>query len=46
MQLTFGDMILELNIFNLNDNPKLFEPEKPIIDEVVSVDQCAGTTGA
>ena len=25
MQLTFGDMILELNIFNLNDNPKLLE---------------------
>ena len=46
MQLTFGDMILELNIFNLNDNPKLLEPENPITDEVVSVDQCAGTKGA
>ena len=46
MQLTFGDMILELNIFNLNDNPKLLEPENPIADEVVSVDQCAGTKGA
>ena len=45
MQLTFGDMILELNIFNLNDNPKFLEPENPITDEVVSVDQCAGTTG-
>ena len=43
MQLTFGDMILELNIFNLNDNPKLLETENPITDEVVSVDQCAGT---
>ena len=46
MQLTFGDMILELNIFNLNDNLKLLEPENPITDEVVSVDQCAGTKGA
>ena len=46
MQLTFGDMILKLNIFNLNDNPKVLEPENPITDEVVSVDQCAGTTGA
>ena len=45
MQLTFGDMILELNIFNLNDNPTLLESENPITDEVVSVDQCAGTTG-
>ena len=44
MQLTFGDMILELNIFNLNDNQKLFETENPITDKVVSVDQCAGTT--
>ena len=45
MQLTFGDMKLELNIFNLNDNPTLLESENPITDEVVSVDQCAGTTG-
>ena len=45
MQLTFGDMILELNIFHLNDNPKLLETENPITDEVVSVDQCAGTKG-
>ena len=44
MQLTFGDMILELNIFNLNDNPTLLESENPITNEVVSVDQCAGTT--
>ena len=44
MQLTFGDMILELNIFNLNDNQKLLESENPLLDEVVSVDQCAGTT--
>ena len=46
MQLTFGDMILELNIFHLNDNPKLLETENSITDEVVSVDQCAGTKGA
>ena len=46
MQLTFGNMTLELNIFNLNDNPELVEPEKPITDEVVSVDQCVGTKGA
>ena len=26
MQLTSGNMILELNIFNLNDNPKLLKP--------------------
>ena len=43
MQLTFGNMILELNIFNLNDNPKLLKPENPITDKVVSVDQSAGT---
>ena len=46
MQLTFGDMTLELNIFNLNDNPKLLEPENPITDGVVSIDQCAGKKGA
>ena len=46
MQLTFGDMTLELNIFNLNDNPKLLEPENPITDEVVSIDQCADTKSA
>ena len=46
MQLTFGDMTLELNIFNLNDNPKLFETENPITDEVVSIDQCAEKKGA
>ena len=40
MQLNFGDMTLELNIFHLNDNPKLLETENPITDEVVSIDQC------
>ena len=43
MQLTFGDMTLELNIFHLNDNPKLLETENHITDEVVSIDQCADT---
>ena len=46
MQLTFGDMTLELNIFHLNDNLKLLETENPITDEVVSIDQCAGKKGA
>ena len=45
MQLTFGNMTLELNIFQLNDNPILLEPENHITDEVVSIDQCAGTQG-
>ena len=43
MQLTFGNMTLELNIFNFNDNPKVLKLENPITNEVVSVDQCAGT---
>ena len=46
MQLTFGDMTLELNIFHLNNNPKLLETENPITNEVVSIDQCAGKKGA
>ena len=46
MQLTFGDMTMELNIFHLNNNPKLLETENPITDEVVSIDQCAGKKGA
>ena len=46
MQLTFGDMTLELNIFHLNNNLKLLETENPITDEVVSIDQCAGKKGA
>ena len=41
MQLTFGNMTLELNIFHLNKQ-KLLEYENPISDEVVSIDQCAG----
>ena len=46
MQLTFGNMTLELNIFHLNDNLNLFETENHITDEVVSIDQCAGKKGA
>ena len=46
MQLTFGNMTLELNIFHLNDNPNLLETENHITDEVVSIDQCAGTKSA
>ena len=46
IQLTFGDMTLELNIFHLNDKPKLLETEHHITDEVVSIDQCAGTKSA
>ena len=46
MQLTFGDMTLELNIFHLNNQLKLFETENHSTDEVVSIDQCAGTKSA
>ena len=42
MQLTFGNMTLELNIFHLNNKQKLLEHENPITDEVVSNGQCAG----
>ena len=42
MQLTFGNMTLELNIFHLNNKQKLLETENSISDEVVSIDQCAG----
>ena len=45
MQLTFGNMTLELNIFQLNNNPNLLETENHITDEVVSIDQCAGKQG-
>ena len=41
MQLTFGNMTLELNIFHLNKQ-KLLEYVNPISDEVVSIGQCAG----
>ena len=42
MQLTFGNMTLELNIFHLNNKQNLLEIENQIFDEVVSIYQCAG----
>ena len=42
MQLTFGNMTLEVNIFHLNNKPNLLETENHITDEVVSSGQCAG----
>ena len=42
MQLTFGNMTLELNIFHLNSKHKLVENEDQGTDEVCSVDQNAG----
>ena len=37
MQLTFGNMTLELNIFHLNNKQKLGETENQVTDEVCSV---------
>ena len=42
MQLTFGNMTLDLNIFHLNNKQKLLEHENPITDEVVLNGQYAG----
>ena len=42
MQLTFGNMTLELNIFHLNNKCKLVEIEDQVTDEVCSVGQDAG----
>ena len=42
MQLMFGNMTLELNIFHLNHKHKLVENENQGTDEVCSVDQNAG----
>ena len=42
MQLTFGNMTLELNIFPLNNKHKLGETEDQVTDEVYSVGQNAG----
>ena len=41
MQLTFGNMTLELNIFHLNNKHSLLENENQISDEVVSNGQHA-----
>ena len=46
MQLTFGNMTLELNIFHLNNKQKLLEHENRITDEVVSNGQYAGKQSA
>ena len=46
MQLTFGNMTLELNIFHLNNKQELLETENPIFDAVVLIDQCAGKQSA
>ena len=42
MQLTFGNMTLELNIFHLTNKQKFIEHENQITDEVVSNGQYAG----
>ena len=42
MQLTFGNMTLELNIFHLSNKHKLVENENQVTDEVCAVDQNAG----
>ena len=42
MQLTFGNMTLELNIFHLKNKHKLVEIEDQVTDEVCSVSQDAG----
>ena len=42
MQLTFGNMTLELNIFHLDNKYKLGETENQVIDEVCSVGHKAG----
>ena len=39
MQLTFGNMTLELHIFHLSNRHKLVENENQVTDEVCSVDQ-------
>ena len=41
MQLTFGNMTLELNIFHLSNRHKLVENENQVTDEVCSVDKNA-----
>ena len=42
MQLTFGNMTLELNIFHLNNKHKLVKTENQVTDEVCSLGQNAG----
>ena len=42
MQVTFGNMTLELNIFHLSNKHKLVEDDKKGADEICSVDRNAG----
>ena len=42
MQLTFGNMTLELNIFHLNNKQKIVETENQMTDEICSVGEDAG----
>ena len=42
MQLTFGNMTLELNIFHLNNKHRLPEDENQMTNELVSIGQHAG----
>ena len=42
MQLTFGNMTLELNIFHLNNKHKLVEDDKQRADEVYSIGKNVG----
>ena len=46
MQLTFGNMALELNIFHLSNMHKLMEDDKRGADEVCSICQNAGKSKA
>ena len=46
MQLTFGNMTLELNIFHMNNKQNLLETQNQISNEVVSIGQCAGKQSA
>ena len=41
MQLTFGNMTLQMNIFHLSNRHKLVENENQVTDEVCSVNQNA-----
>ena len=46
MQLTFGNMTLELNIFHLSNKHKLAEDERQEFDEVCSIDPSTGKQNA
>ena len=46
MQLTFGNMTLELNIFHLSKKHKLMEDERQEFDEVCSIGPSAGKSNA